>query len=184
MKPIINLLFEAKKLKDIPRTGYHYLEAGNESVAEHSFMTAFIAFVMAQLHPDVDAEKLVAMCLLHDLPEARIGDLNYVQKQYVTADEDLAIKDLTANVPFGSKISDLIAEFNQGITLEARLAKDADQLCLILDLKALADVGHNPPKKWIPHVVDRLETDTGKTLSKTILQTDSDAWWLEPFTKK
>ena len=184
MKHIVNLLFEARKLKDIPRTGYHYLEAGKESVAEHSFMIVFIAFVMAQIHPEADSEKLITMCLLHDLPEARMGDLNYVQKQYVTANEDLAIKDLTANLSFGPKISDLIVEFNEGTTLESRLAKDADQLCLILDLKGLADLGHVPPQKWIPHVVDRLETDTGKTLSKTILQTDSDTWWLAPLTKK
>ena len=150
MKHIVNLLFEAKKLKDIPRTGFHFLEAGKESVAEHSFMITFIAFVMTHMHPEVDSEKLMAMCLVHDLPEARIGDLNYVQKQYVTADENMALKDLAANISFGGQIIDLVTEFNEGVTMESKLAKDADQLSLILELKALSDVGHAPPNKWMP----------------------------------
>ena len=47
MKKIANLLFEAKILKEIPRSGYHFLGAGKESVAEHSFSTTFIAYVMS-----------------------------------------------------------------------------------------------------------------------------------------
>ena len=184
MKHIVNLMFEARKLKDIPRTGYHYLEAGGESVAEHSFLITFIAFVMARLHPEADSEKLISMCLMHDLPEARIGDLNYVQKQYVTADEERALEDLAAGLEFGKDIKALVAEFNQGDTLESKLARDADQLCLILDLKGLMDQGYKSPEHWMPHVLDRLLTQTGKSLSKTILHTESDAWWLEPLTRK
>ena len=182
MLNIVHLLFEARKLKHIPRSGFHFLEAGKESVAEHSFMTAFIAFVMAQNHPGINVEKLTSMCLLHDLPEARIGDLNYLQKKYVTADEPAAIKDFGRDLPFAQKMEDLMTEFNQKETLEAKLAGDADQLSLLLDLKALLDLGLEPPKKWIPHVVDRLLTDTARSLSETILQTPSDAWWLEQFT--
>jgi len=91
MKDIVNLLFEANILKEIPRSGYHFLGAGQESVAEHTFSTAMIAFVMSKIEPDLDALKLISMCLVHDLPEARIGDLNTVHKQYVTADESRAI---------------------------------------------------------------------------------------------
>ena len=82
MKNIAHLLFKANILKEIPRSGYHFLGAGKESVAEHSFSVSFIAFVMSQIEPDVDAFKLIAMCLVHDLPEAKTGDLNYVQKKY------------------------------------------------------------------------------------------------------
>jgi len=93
MRNIANLLFKAKILKNIPRSGYHFLGVGKESVAEHSFGTAFIAYVISQIEPDVDALKLISMCLVHDLTEAKIGDLNYVQKKYVTADENKAVAD-------------------------------------------------------------------------------------------
>jgi len=80
MKPIANLLFEVRILKDLVRSGYAFLGSGKESVAEHSFMTAFICFVLAKMDPGVDGAKLVAMALVHDLAEARTGDLNYVGK--------------------------------------------------------------------------------------------------------
>jgi hypothetical protein len=87
MKNIANLLFEANMLKEIPRSGFHFLGSGHESVAEHSFSTTFIAFVMSKLETKADALKLISMCLVHDLAESRIGDLNAVQKNYVSADE-------------------------------------------------------------------------------------------------
>ncbi len=179
MKNIVNLLFKAKILKNIPRSGYHFLGVGKESVAEHSFGTAFIAYVISQLEPDVDALRLISMCLVHDLPEAKIGDLNYVQKKYVTADENKAVADITGNLPFGADLADLIAEFNEGLSLEAKLARDADQLAFILELKTLADIGYNPPNKWLPFALKRLETKTGKALAQNIMETDWDAWWLE-----
>lgn len=184
MKNIVNLLFKARILKDIPRSGYHFLGAGKESVAEHSFSVSFIAFVMSQMEPDVDALKLISMCLVHDLPEAKTGDLNYVQKKYVTADENKAVEDITRNLPFGSSLADLINEFNAGRSLEAKLAHDADQLALILDLKALSDIGYDPPKKWLPFALKRLKTKTGQTLAQTIMKTEWDAWWLDNYVDR
>lgn len=184
MKKIANLLFKAKILKDIPRSGYHFLGVGKESVAEHSFSVAFIAFVMSQMEPNVDALRLIAMCLVHDLAEAKTGDLNYVQKKYVTADEKKAVEHITRSLPFGSSLADLIQEFNAGRSMEAKLARDADQLALILDLKALADIGYEPPKKWLPFALKRLETKTGQNLAAGIMETDWDAWWLDNYIDK
>jgi len=181
MKNIANLLFEANILKKIPRSGYHFLGAGKESVAEHSFSVSFIAFVMAQMEPDVDALRLVAMCLVHDLPEAKTGDLNYVQKKYVTADENKAMNESARKLPFGTTLSDLITEYNARESMESKLAHDADQLALILDLKALSDIGYEPPKKWLPHALKRLKTQTGQNLAKSIMETEWDAWWLENY---
>ena len=179
MEPIANLLFEAATLKRIPRSGYHFLGAGGESVAEHSFIITFIAYVMSRMEPDADAGRLLAMCLVHDLPEARTGDLNSVWKQYVSADEPKAVAQLAADLPFGESIADLIAEYNDGETLAARLAHDADQLAFILDLKALSDIGHLPPKKWLPAVTARLRTPTGRRICQAVLDTPWDTWWLE-----
>ncbi|MFC1516228.1 HD family hydrolase [Thermodesulfobacteriota bacterium] len=181
MEKIANLLFEAKMLKKIPRSGFHFLGAGKESVAEHSFSITFIAYVMSQMEPDIDSLKLITMCLVHDLPEAKTGDLNYVQKEYVTADESKAIKETTEDLAFGSSIADLIEEFNEGRTIEAKLARDADHLALILDLKALSDIGYHPPKKWLPPVLKRLETTPGKALAECIMKTEWDSWWIKKF---
>ncbi|MCF8069962.1 MAG: HD domain-containing protein [Desulfobacterales bacterium] len=181
MKNIANLLFEAKILKDIPRSGFHFLGTGKESVAEHSHITTFIVYVMSCLHPEADTLKMLKMCLVHDLPEARIGDINYVQKTYVKADEEKAIKDMSRDLPFKPEFEKLIKEFNEGKTFESRLARDADQLALILDLKRLIDSGHEPPVQWMPAVTDRLVTETGKAMAEEIKKTKSDAWWRKIF---
>jgi putative hydrolase of HD superfamily len=179
MKAIANLLFEARLLKDIPRSGFQFLGSGSESVADHSFIAAFIGYVFSQIAPEADALKLLQMCLIHDLTEARTGDLNYVQKKYLTVDESKAIADLTEDLPFGKAVADIIQEFNAAETLEAQLAHDADQLALVLELKALHDAGNNGPKAWLPSVVGRLRTSLGQSLAKQILKTTSDEWWFE-----
>ncbi|MEE4358929.1 MAG: HD domain-containing protein [Desulfococcaceae bacterium] len=181
MCSIAKFLFEARMLKEIPRSGYHFLGSGRESVAEHSFMITLIAYAMAEIRPETDALKLLRMCLLHDLPEARTGDLNYVQKQYVTAREQKAVEDSTRDIPFGTSVAALIREFNEGKSLESRLAKDADQIAFILDLKALSDIGHRPPRKWLPIVLGRIQTRTGKYLCEQIMETGWDAWWMENY---
>ncbi len=179
MKSITKLLFEANILKEIPRSGYHFLGAGKETIAEHSFMTAFIAYVISQMEPELDGLKLILMGLLHDLPEARTGDLNSVWKRYVEADEKSALKDLTNNIPFGKTLTSLIDEFKKQETKEAILAHDADQLSFIIDLKILIDAGYSPPEKWLPAVLKRLKTETGKKLAESITSTESDSWWWE-----
>jgi putative hydrolase of HD superfamily len=177
MKPIVDLLFEARILKEIPRSGFHFLGSGKESVAEHTFLTTFIAWILSNLEPQADALKLISMCLLHDLPEARIGDLNAVQKQYVTADERRAIEDSVRHLPFGASLDDLLQEYNQKTSLEAELAHDADQLALVLELKSLADIGYKPPHDWLAQVLKRIKTEPAKQIAMQIMETRWDQWW-------
>jgi putative hydrolase of HD superfamily len=181
MKHIANLLFEAKMLKEIPRSGYHFLGAGHESIAEHTFSTTFIAYVMAQLDPEIDALKLISMCLLHDLPEARTGDLNTVHKTYVTANDAKALEDTTRHLPFASSITSLIKEFNENQSREAQMAHDADQLSLILELKDLSDIGYAPPDRWLPHVLKRIKTKVAKKIARSIMESHRDDWWLNKY---
>ena len=179
MKRIADFLFEGHMLKHLPRSGYAYLGVGEESVAEHTFMTMFIAWVLSHLAGDVDRERLISMCLVHDLPEARMGDLNSVQKRYVQPDEDAAVSDAADGVPFGDAYRSLIEEFNDGSTRVAKLARDADHLSLIVDLKALSDRGYRTPEKWQAHVVERLQTEPGKQLAAAIAQREFDGWWFD-----
>jgi 5'-deoxynucleotidase YfbR-like HD superfamily hydrolase len=63
------------KLKSLVRTGWtRYDVRDPEDVADHSFRTALLALVLAK-EAGVDAEKAVAMALVHDIGEAKIGDI-------------------------------------------------------------------------------------------------------------
>lgn len=177
MKNIANFLFEAGMLKRTPRSGFQFLGSGSESVAEHIFRTTYIGFCLANLTPNVDVDRLIKMCLFHDLPEARTGDLNYVNKKYVDAHEETAVNDLTGTLPFGSEIRELIMEFMDGKTVEAKLARDADQIEMILALKEYKDLGNKYADEWLGFSLKRLQTETAKNLAEVILATDSSLWW-------
>jgi putative hydrolase of HD superfamily len=182
MKRSAQFLFEVGMLKRTPRTGYQFLGSGSESVADHSFRTAVIGYVLASQEPDADLNKVILMCLFHDLPEARTGDHNYVNKRYVRADEERAIRDQVRELLFGDEIISLTQEFNTDDTLEARLARDADQLDLILELKEQLDLGNPSAKDWLSFAVKRLLTGSAKGLAQEILTTDRSEWWFDKQT--
>lgn len=177
MKNIANFLFEAGMLKRTPRSGFQFLGTGAESVAEHIFRTTYIGYALGRMAAGVDVNRMVKMCLFHDLPEARTGDLNYVNKKYVNANERKAVDDLAQTLPFGGEIRDLIIEFNEGTTEEAKLARDADQLEMILALKEYKDIGNKYADEWLDFSLKRLQTDAARELAMTILETDSSLWW-------
>ena len=182
MKRTVEFLFEMGMLKKTPRTGYQFLGSGGESVADHSFRTAVIGYVLACQEPDADRHKVVLMCLFHDFPEARTGDHNYMNKKYVKSDEDRALRDQVRELMFGDEIVALSREFNAGETLEARLSKDADQLDLILELKEQLELGNSSAKDWLFFAEKRLLTKNARKLSREILNTHSTKWWFDKKT--
>ena len=182
MNALINFLFEVGMLKRTPRTGYQFLGSGQESVAEHSFRTAVIGYVLSRKESGADPLKTVLMCLFHDLHEARTGDQNYVNKRYVRVDEDGAMRDLARGLPFADELLSLTHEFNRGDTIEARLSKDADQLSLIVELKEQQDLGNKYAGEWLDYAMKRLRTENAKSMAREILETDWTDWWFEKKT--
>jgi putative hydrolase of HD superfamily len=177
MKNIVNFLFEAGMLKRTPRSGFQFLGTGTETVAEHIFRTTYIGYALGKLSSGVDVDRMIKMCLFHDLPEARTGDLNYVNKKYVETNERKAVEDLAHTLPFGNEIKELILDFIEGKTEEARLARDADQLEMILALKEYKDIGNKYADEWLEFSLKRLQTPVARELAKVILETDSSLWW-------
>jgi putative hydrolase of HD superfamily len=179
MKNLANFFFEVGMLKRTPRTGFQFLGSGSESVAEHSFRAAVIAYTLACLDGEADVTKVLKMALFHDIPEARTGDLNYVNKKYVTSDEAKAVADLARTLPFGEEYRELLQELAARDSREAQLVHDADQLEMILALKEYKDLGNRYADEWYPFAVRRLRTDAARQLAETIWSTDSTRWWFD-----
>jgi len=179
MRDMVHFLFEVGILKSIPRSGYQFLGSGSESVAEHTFRVAVIAYLLAKHEPKADMQKVLLMSLFHDFHETRTGDHNYVNRRYVTVNEDKAVRDLAQKLPFGQEIVSLIDEFNSRETPEARLSQDADQLDFILELKRQLDLGNKSAAEWLRYAVKRLITDSAKKLADEIIKTGSSDWWFK-----
>ena len=179
MESIADFLFEVGMLCKTPRSGYQFLGSGRESVAEHVLRTVFIGYALCKLNDSLDELRVLKMCVLHDLPEARTGDMNYVNKKYVEVDEAKAVRELTEGLFFGGDIRQAIEEFNAKETKESQIARDADQIALILQLKEYGDLGNKYSDEWIKYALQRLSTREGKNLAARIIQTDSSHWWFK-----
>jgi putative hydrolases of HD superfamily len=179
MEHVADFMFEIGMLKKTPRTGYQFLGNGRETVAQHAFRTTVIGFVLSRLLPGVNTPKVTGMCLFHDLAEARTGDHNYVNKQYVVVDETRAEADALSKVPCGPEIEALLKEFRAAQTLEALLASDADQLDMIMELKEKQDLGNRYAEAWLYYAAKRLKTQPGRDLFEAIMKTDWTHWWFD-----
>ena len=182
VKKTVNFLFEVGMLKKTPRTGYQFLGTGKESVADHSFRTAVIGYTLAIDEPEIDTNRVVLMCLFRDFPEARTGDHNYMNKKYVKKNEEQVVRDQVRNLPFATDIESLVREFNAVKTPEAQIAKDADQIDLIMELKGQMDIGNPNAKDWLDFAIQRLVTEKGKRMVQEILVTNSNEWWFDKDT--
>ena len=183
-KKIANFLFEVGILARTPRSGFHFLGTGDQSVAEHVNRVSYIAYMLALMDGKVDMSKVLQMCLLHDISETRISDLNYVHQKYVERKEHEAHKDITDSVPFGDIMFSLIKEYEEKKTAEAKIVKDSDNLEWILALKEQVDTGNTRALSWIKPAIKRLKTPQAKAIVKEIMTTDSNDWWFDKKSQK
>ena len=178
-KAIANFFFEVGILAKTPRSGFHFLGTGNQSVAEHINRVTFIAYALAIMDGSVDIAKVMKMALLHDISETRISDLNYVHQKYVERKEESAHKDITDSVPFGKDMLEALNEYEERKTPESFLVKDADNLEWILSMKEEADKGNTRAIVWAKQAIKRLKTSYAQAIAEEIMDTDSNDWWFD-----
>jgi len=181
VKSIAEFLFTAAMLRRTPRSGLQFLGSGRESVAEHVFQSMMVAYSLIKMEQekglDVDENKILKLCLLHDMLESRTGDHNYVNKKYIKVDEEKALNDMCRPLFFGNEIRELILEFEEKKSSAAKLAADADQLALMVLLKEQQDLGNNYAEKWLAVARQRLLTESGRSLAESLSETDWAGWW-------
>ncbi len=176
-KDIANFLFEVGMLARTPRSGFHFLGTGKQSVAEHINRTVFIAYTLAQLDGTVDTLKVLKMALLHDISETRISDLNHIHQKYVERKEHSAVQDISDSVPFGMDILNTLGEYEKRESKESILVKDSDILEWIISLKEEIDIGNTRAFDRIDYAISLLKTPIARKIAGTIMTTESSDWW-------
>lgn len=134
-----NLLFAhyVGLLKGYRRSGWlrQDLPCDVESVAEHSHRTAVLAVLSSlKLPADMDRWKVVAMAVLHDVPEVLVGDLRPQDSDRKTKDalETEAMRRLVQGLEGEAPLLALWNEFQEGRSREARLVHSLDKLEMAL----------------------------------------------------
>ncbi len=178
MARLADFLFEAGMLRKTPRTGYQFLGSGAENVAEHSFRTALIGYVLGRM-AGANAERTAMLALIHDFHEARTGDFNYVNSMYNTSNHRLAMEHALKGTGLTDALLPLWDEQETGDTPEAALAKDADQIDLILNLVEQKNLGNPYAEKWLVPAMQRVKTEQGKALAEAALSADHTDWWFK-----
>ena len=114
-----------------------------ESVADHSFRTAFLCMICADMQ-GLDTLKMLRMALIHDLPEAIIGDLMPSQKTPQTKqEEEIALHDILSLLPElqREKYLGVWKEYQQAETKEAKAVRQLDKVEMALQAKEYEKLG-------------------------------------------
>lgn len=111
------------------------------------------------------------------------GGAGFIGSKYGKLAETQAIKDISYNLPFGKEIVNGFQEFEDKKTIEAKIAKDADQLEWISTLRDQATKGNIKAAAWIKMAYKRLKTPQAKALGKMLLKIHPDAWWFNEADK-
>jgi putative hydrolase of HD superfamily len=185
MRAMIRLCHEAGHLKRSKRTGWWVAGITDpESVAEHSWRTAVIAYFIA-LAEGADAERAATIGVFHDLPETRTGDIEYVGRNYLTAAADETIaKDQAQDLPeiIADALLGLIRQAAQRSSPEAICARDADKLECLLQAREYQRQGHEDVQQWIDNMAAAVQTETGHALAEMAVRVKPSEWWREVAT--
>ena len=143
-REFLEILHVAEKLKDTPR---HCTTRKRriESVAEHSWRVSLMAFLLEDEFPEVDTDKVVCMCLIHDLGECFTGDIpTFIKTDGDRKTEDELLGEWVKSLPeeVSKSMTQLYDEMEKQETLEAKLYKALDKL------EALIQHNESPIDTW------------------------------------
>ena len=171
--------YELGTLKQVQRSGWWLIGVKTpETVAEHSFRAAAIAYIVAQ-QEHVNPEKTALMTLFNDLHEARLNDLHKVGHRYIDfrAAETVAHKEQTQVLgDIGKNIFGLHEELKHQKTKESIVARDADLLECFAQAREYQVIGHDA-QNWIDNIKALLKTPSSKKLAAELEKTHPHSWW-------
>ncbi|MBO4908942.1 MAG: HD domain-containing protein [Lachnospiraceae bacterium] len=157
----LEILHVAERLKDTPR---HCTTTNGrtESVAEHSWRVSLMASLLRHEFPELDMDKVVNMCLIHDLGECFTGDIPaFVKTDADRKTEDALLEQWVKSLPeeLSADISALYKEMEAQETAEAKLYKALDKL------EALIQHNESPLSTWSENEYELNKTYAFETVS-------------------
>lgn len=142
-KTILDFMHRVGVLKSLPRTGWRMRGIRDgESVADHGYRLTHLAMLLADLlierNQTINVEKVLRMAQLHEIGEAVIGDVPRTRESPFPEEakrvmEEAAVSSLTQPLgQTGELYQRLWKEFEDAVSLEARLVKGADKLEMMI----------------------------------------------------
>ncbi len=148
LKKILKVFLTLQWAKELPRQGFiamGFKRQEADSVAAHSWTTAilvyFLASEMKKNGVKINVNRAVKMAIFHDMAETIVGDVGTFVKGMAKGAfapiEEEGLKWLVKDLPSNKEIIELVGEYMQRKTLEARLCKVADNLDALAQAKGV-----------------------------------------------
>jgi putative hydrolase of HD superfamily len=142
----LTALLALQALDGLPRTGW--IQRGvvqPESVADHVLGTCYVVLALGpRVDPAIDVERALALVLVHDAPEALLGDLPRTAAMLLPAGAKAAAEERAA-AEILPRLSDFaherFGEYRAARTREARFARVCDRLQLGVRLAGYHRIG-------------------------------------------
>lgn len=143
------LLDFLRRLECLKTNGRHSTTLGGvtETVAAHSWRLAVLALLILPEFPEIDGNKLIRMCLIHDFGEAITGDIpSFLKTEAHETSEENAVQTLLSALsePQRGSLGALFAEMDAQVSTEARLYKALDKL------EAVIQHNESDISTWLP----------------------------------
>ena len=167
-REFLEILHIAERLKDTPRH-CTTTKGRRESVAEHSWRISLMAFLLRHEFPELDMDKVVDMCLIHDLGECFTGDIpTFVKTDSDRDTEDSLLHQWVLSLPpeLSRDMSALYEEMDAQQTPEAKLYKALDKL------EAVIQHNESPIDTWEEHEYELNKTYAFDTVAFSNWLTD------------
>lgn len=177
----LDLMYEIGTLRFVPRMWRQFLNKDFANLAEHSLRVVWISLLISKYEGLQNTDKLVKMALVHDVAESRTGDVHYLSRQYVDRYEDKAIQEIFDNTVFEEEFKQLISEYENRLSIEAQIVKDADNLDVDIELKEQSLKGYEIPQwhEMREYVyANKLYTETAKSIWRLIQSSSPHEWHL------
>lgn len=188
IKKLVSFFYEIGTLRKILRMHQQALLTSDptDNISSHAFRTTVIGYFLAK-ELKANADKVIKMCLLHDIEETRCGDQNWVHKRYVKVFEEEIRKGQLKDIPNSGEMLKLSKEYQERKTLEAKISKDADILDEIFLLREYELQGNREAADWLKserknrgkesQQEKRLSTKLAKEIAKETKKQNPSLWW-------
>ena len=185
LSSFLRFLFELRILKKEKHKGFYLVGCSDGevgSVAEHSWRTAVIGYILAKMENYPNPYEVSTICVFHDIAESRIGDLHRVAKRYVKVDKEKAIKEQTQQLgETGEEIAKLSlrSSYKDLNDKAGIIARDADLVEQAISAYELVRKGYKSAEEWIENVKKNIKTKSAKELLNEMekKQVDPFFWW-------
>ena len=145
-KMLLSILHQAEKLKCTTRHA-DTSTGRRESVADHSWRLSLMAMLVSDAFPRLDMDRVIRMCLIHDLGESFTGDIPAFRKtdRDETRETDTVGQWIgTLPAPYRQELTGLFLEMQSLQTPESKLYKALDKL------EALIQHNEAGAATWLP----------------------------------